>query len=643
MRKTLVDSFVNMALVLFLTVFALSGCSSPHSGGEEGTFTIDLSGGNSRAVNYPPSSPEDIAKLRFVVKFTPYGANSALAERTFTAEGTDKIQGTIASGTYTVTMQILLRADGSLFAEGEAANNPVTINPGPNPTIEITVHKSLSLTIDGDPWVNATLTANFSLPAGHEVPQSYQWKRGIATVGTDASYVVVPEDVGQPISVEVSFSNRSVTSAPVVIEGKIGIYTLAQLTGISSNMAGNYILVENNLQVIAPIGDNFLGTFDGNGNTIRLNITTPLTGAVGLFRSIGSTAMVRNLKLDGTINFTATSSVYIGAVAGENYGTIQDVSSTVEIESNTSTVDAYAGGIIGANEGTISNSSYTGPAISVEATRYIGAGGIVGENKGTIDTCYSTGSITASGGQERSAGGIVGSDFQGIIIKNNYSTGDVSAPGGRAGGIVGSTYKGNIMNNYSTGDISADTGSGSAGGIAGSIQEGEIKHCYSTGDISGGQAGGIAGYSNGGSISFCYAIGAISGGATASGGIVGDKGTTDGVSNSVALNNSVTGSASGRIWGRFGNGSGNNNYANATMGGGTWTDGPNDKDGLAVNRGVMVIGWWRAGQSDLDPPGPGPGWNSVIAASADAANEDTPWWWDGNPSHNRPRLWFEEL
>ena len=81
--KKHVNTIRKITLVFVVAVFAFSGCSSPWTGEEEGTgaFTINLSGENNRAVSYPPA-PEDIDKLRFVVKFTPYGASAGVVERT---------------------------------------------------------------------------------------------------------------------------------------------------------------------------------------------------------------------------------------------------------------------------------------------------------------------------------------------------------------------------------------------------------------------------------------------------------------------------------------------------------------------------------------------------------------------------------
>ena len=139
MKTTLkVFSFFALCALLF------TACSNPTgrdpSDEEFGKFTINLGAKvNSRAA-YPPTSPADIAELKFVVYFSSGGS----VVKTFTADGTDVITGSIATGTYTVTMDVFLKADNSLFAEGQAISpgNPVVIGTGTN-FITIRAHKSV--------------------------------------------------------------------------------------------------------------------------------------------------------------------------------------------------------------------------------------------------------------------------------------------------------------------------------------------------------------------------------------------------------------------------------------------------------------------------------------------------------------------
>jgi len=136
-----------------------------------------------------------------------------------------------------------------------------------------------------------------------------------------------------------------------------------------------------------------------------------------------------------------------------------------------------------------------------------------------------------------------------------------------AGGIAGSNY-GTIRNCYVTGTI---TGADSVGGIAGDNSGGIIENCYTTADITAtnGAAGGITGRSAG-IVRNCYATGSINGGSGTAGGLAGNCDSGGTVSNSVALNPSITGSGSnGRIAGTdptiISKGTFTNNKARADM------------------------------------------------------------------------------
>ena len=192
-----------------------------------------------------------------------------------------------------------------------------------------------------------------------------------------------------------------------------------------------------------PIGDfdnQFIGTFDGNDNTIS-NMSVAMTGPpAGLFGSTSVGAVIR----------------YVGLVG-------------VSVRSGSN-----AGGLVGYNAGgTIRGSYVTG---SVTGSGDIG--GLVGRNRngGTISDSYATGSVSG-----RFAGGLVGSNNRGDI-ENSYATGSVS--GSTPGGLVGSNY-GTINASYA---VSGRT----AGGLVGE-NFGTIRDSYWNTETSGqlASAGGV--------------------------------------------------------------------------------------------------------------------------------------------------------
>ena len=159
------------------------------------------------------------------------------------------------------------------------------------------------------------------------------------------------------------------------------VNTTSDLDAVRTNQSGTYALgtkitFEPN-QTFTPI-PNFTGLFDGQGQTIA-NLTIASTAQnVGLFGSIGSTGVVRNLNLtDVTVN--GPNSQFVGTLAGTNAGTISNVSATgaASVGSN-----GIAGGLVGSNSGTITNAFATGNVTGSGANST--AGGLVGQNLGTI-------------------------------------------------------------------------------------------------------------------------------------------------------------------------------------------------------------------------------------------------------------------
>ena len=136
---------------------------------------------------------------------------------------------------------------------------------------------------------------------------------------------------------------------------------------------GNYILTED-ITVSTPYANDFSGTFDGNGHTITLRISSTSYNT-GLFSKIGQNGTVKNVITAGSV----TGRSVTGAVAGLNYGTIQKCWNQANVTGTTN-----VGGIVGTN-GSSSSSNLIHATVtgcyntgSVKGTRYIG--GIVGNS-----------------------------------------------------------------------------------------------------------------------------------------------------------------------------------------------------------------------------------------------------------------------
>ena len=175
----------------------------------------------------------------------------------------------------------------------------------------------------------------------------------------------------------------------------------------------------------APIGSGwskrFRGTFDGKGKVIRkLKINRRGNRYVGLFGWVGGKGVVKNIGLED-INVT-----------GGN----------------------YVGGLAGDNEGTIENSYATG---TVTGNNLVG--GLVGDNGGRIEKSYAMANVVG----QKNVGGLVGFNWE--WIENSYATGNVRGSD-RVSGLAGGNNK-KVVNSYATGNV---RGSSRFGGLIGHDQ-----------------------------------------------------------------------------------------------------------------------------------------------------------------------------
>lgn len=148
-------------------------------------------------------------------------------------------------------------------------------------------------------------------------------------------------------------------------------------------------------------GNQFLGTFDGDGHTIselEFNLSDYIAG---LFGMIGTSGVVKNVKLKDCNMSVSSPGQICGGIAGINLGTIENC----HIIGGTITSVFAAGGLAGV-------CWYGAPRIvacsnSAAITRSDRVGGIVGwVCEGSLIGCCNTGIVT--GNSNRTVGGIVG-------------------------------------------------------------------------------------------------------------------------------------------------------------------------------------------------------------------------------------------
>ena len=164
---------------------------------------------------------------------------------------------------------------------------------------------------------------------------------------------------------------------------------------------GNYQLTAD-ITVTAPYANEFTdfsGTFDGNGHTVTLNITAS-TANVGLFSTLAGGAVVKNVKVDGTVSGTEGVA---GIAAQANGATISGCINCAEI----SATERYVGAIVGKMEGgTVENCYNTGAISSSRNRPAVNLGGIVGyiDESATVKNCYNVGEIKVTNKATNMAG-----------------------------------------------------------------------------------------------------------------------------------------------------------------------------------------------------------------------------------------------
>ncbi|QWB99410.1 InlB B-repeat-containing protein [Mycoplasmatota bacterium] len=315
---------------------------------------------------------------------------------------------------------------------------------------------------------------------------------------------------------------------PYLIYDEEDILTLKTFVENEHTFEGKYFKVVDGVSTLdlsnleeafTPIGTtqfHFGGILDGNGVNIVLNMNQPMDEYIGLFHTLGSSALIKNIEISGSL----VGQSYVGSIAGRNMGTIDQVINYASISS----VDGNdIGGIVGYNEGTIKNATNKGQ-VTMNGTY---AGGITGQNSGTITDAYNKADITGN----TSIGGIVGRNLNTIKytyntanitglnviggiagdnisrIDHSFNHGDILAKVSTAGGIVGSMHQSSssaeIIIAYNTGHIRSETRL--SGGIVGHFEAGRIYDTYSGGTVEAlSDFGAIIGQQLGGTITRSY-------------------------------------------------------------------------------------------------------------------------------------------
>lgn len=194
------------------------------------------------------------------------------------------------------------------------------------------------------------------------------------------------------------------TPAPQMARSGGAVQALAEGTISSAeafaemDASGSYKLTAD-ITVTEPYAYDFSGTFDGNGHTVTLNIAAS-TPNVGLFSKLAGGAVVKNVKVNGTVSGTEGVA---GIAAQANGATISGCINCAEI----SATERYVGGIVGKMQGgTVENSYNTGTISSSRNRPAVNLGGIVGyiDESATVKNCYNVGEIKVTNKATNMAG-----------------------------------------------------------------------------------------------------------------------------------------------------------------------------------------------------------------------------------------------
>jgi hypothetical protein len=267
------------------------------------------------------------------------------------------------------------------------------------------------------------------------------------------------------------------------------------------------------------------GSSSINGCSMNGNVKASGNGSVGVGGLAGDmpgASSIINSSVSGNVQVSGGEKDVIGGLVGNVRGSIINsfVIGNVSAESDVSSSELRVGGLAGEldseSEGIVMvqiQKSYSTGTVRAKVTVATGsaiAGGIAGtsKEKSEVTDSYSTGAVTASGGDEAHAGGIVGRyrDSTYVTIARCYASGDIRAEGStstkNAGGIAGSAQAGAVsITNCAALSGTVSTDSGTAKRIIGSGSGFSLSNNIAHDDMSGGSWSAAANGQDGADVS----------------------------------------------------------------------------------------------------------------------------------------------
>jgi len=234
------------------------------------------------------------------------------------------------------------------------------------------------------------------------------------------------------------------------------ISTAEELAGLAwlvnsgvDNFGGETIMQTSDINLEGvnwkSINPYFAGTYDGGGHTISKLTIESASSNDGLFGSVSSTGVVKNIKL---INVTITGASIVGGVVGSNNGTVENCYITGNVYGSHQSF----GGVVGENTGgTVRNCSFDG-----KVTGNHNVGGVVAYNDGTVESCYAIGYVAGND----YVGGVVGSNSSGSTVQSCVALNDSITAAidseDYIGRVVGNLAGYILQNNYASNSMAVE-------------------------------------------------------------------------------------------------------------------------------------------------------------------------------------------
>jgi hypothetical protein len=333
----------------------------------------------------------------------------------------------------------------SLSAQPTATANitPAALTLSVSKTMLSPIDTAAVITITDGLISNDTTSLSYSVPpAGISFDSNtltYDGTTAFTNPGLTINFTSSNSNYSAATTIGVYDGQASARAIPVTSANITAFNTYART---ANGLTRHYKLVQNitlagsnNWTAIGASGsNNFTGSFDGQGYTIsNLNINTT-ADYQGMFGSIDTGGIVKNL---GLVGGRVSGGSRVGGIAGTNRAMVQNCYVTGNISGSD-----FVGGVVGHNNGgTVQNCYTTGNISSTGSSSVIG--GVAGyNNTGTVQNCYATGNVSSTGSSSV-IGGVAGRNSG--MMQNCYATGNVSG-GSTAGGVVGNNSSNTVQN-----------------------------------------------------------------------------------------------------------------------------------------------------------------------------------------------------